>query len=117
MAIVGDLREWIGKEVVDESSAKVGKFVDVYFDVESDEPVFLVVDPGRRSDNLLVPAWNAAVSPDHVLVPYTAEALAGAPALSPGGELDTPNERDLFTYYKVQYVPSQTGSGRRLIRH
>ena len=117
MAIVEDLRSWIGKDVVDTESVKVGKFADVYFDVESDEPVFLVIDPGRRDDNLLAPAWNAAVSPDHVRLAYTTEALNGAPTLSQEGDLDTTTERDLFAFYKVDYVPSNTGSGRRLMRH
>ncbi len=117
MAIVGDLRNWIGKDVVDQTDGKVGKFTDVYYDVESDEPVFLVVDPGRRTDNLLAPAWNAAVSPERVQLPYTSDALSGAPTLDPAGDLDTATERELFAFYKVQYVPSQTGSGRRLIRH
>lgn len=117
MAIVGDLRSWIGKDVIDQADGKVGKFVDIYFDVESDEPVFLVVDAGRRTANLLTPAWNAAVTPDHIVLPYSAEALAGAPTLDQAGDLDTSTERDLFEFYKVQYVPSKTGSGRRLMRH
>jgi sporulation protein YlmC with PRC-barrel domain len=117
MAIVEDLRSWIGKDVVDQAAEKVGKFVDVYFDVESDEPVFLVVDPGRRTENLLVPAWNAAVTPEHVRLAYTAEGLAGAPTLEQEGDLDLDIERQLFAFYSVDYVPSRTGSGRRLVRH
>ena len=117
MAIVDDLRSWINKDVVDEQDQKVGKFRDLYFDVESDEPVFLVVDPGRRSGNLLAPAWNASVTPEHVRLAYTTEALAGAPTLAQDGDLDTGTERELFAFYKVEYVPSRTGSGRRLVRH
>jgi sporulation protein YlmC with PRC-barrel domain len=117
MAVVGDIRSWIGKEVVDEAANKVGKFTDVYFDVESDQPVFLVVDPGRRTQNILVPAWNASVTPDLVQLPYPPEELTGAPGLDPGGDLDTGTERELFSFYKIEYVPSHTGSGRRLIRH
>jgi sporulation protein YlmC with PRC-barrel domain len=117
MAIVDDIRSWIGKDVVDEGAQKVGKFTDVYYDVESDEAVFLVVDPGRRDDNVLVPAWNASVTPEHVRLAYDAEALKGAPTLTAEGELDAETERELFAFYKVEYVPSRTGSGRRLMRH
>jgi sporulation protein YlmC with PRC-barrel domain len=117
MAIVEDLRSWIGKDVLDSGGGSLGKFRDVYFDVESDEPVFLVVDPGRRHDNLLAPAWNASVTPEVVRVAYTSEALDGAPTLALEGDLDTDTEQKLFAFFQVEYAPSQTGSGRRLMRH
>ena len=117
MAIVEDLRSWIGKDVIDQAAEKVGRFVDVYFDVESDEPVFLVVNPGRRAENLLVPAWNATVSPDHVRLAYGLKGLEGAPTLDQEGDLNLDTERQLFAFYQVDYVPSRTGSGRRLVRH
>lgn len=117
MATVEDLRSWIGRDVVDIDDQKLGKFKDVYFDVESDDPVFIVIDPGRKDQDLLAPAWNAMVSPERVKVAYGSDVMGGAPTLAEEGDLDLDTEKDLFAHFRVAYVPSQTGTGRRLVRH
>jgi hypothetical protein len=116
MATIENLRQWIGKDLLDAQEKKAGKLADVYYDVESDEPIFLVLDTGRRHADVLVPAWNATTTPDHVAVPYEADALAVAPTIDLGSGLTVEDEQNLFSYYKVTYQPSQTKSGRRLMR-
>jgi sporulation protein YlmC with PRC-barrel domain len=116
MAIIEDLRQWVGKDVLDNGGEKAGKLADVYFDVETDQPVFLVVDTGKRHDDILVPAWNAATTPDHVTVSYDADVLSGAPTIDLGVGLTLEEEQQLFSFYSVTYEPSQTGSHRRLMR-
>jgi hypothetical protein len=116
MATIENLREWIGKELLDALGDKAGKLADVYYDVDSDEPIFLVLDTGRRHDDVLVPAWNATTTPDHVAVPYEPEARASAPTIDLQAGLTIEDEQKLFSYYKITYQPSQAKSGRRLMR-
>ncbi len=116
MATIEDLRLWISKDVLDQSGEKVGKLADVYFDVDTDAPSFLVIDTGRRKPSPLVPAWNAMTSPDHVVVPYDMATLDTAPALDPVVGLTVEDESALFDFYRVQYTPSHSASGRRLMR-
>ena len=116
MATIEDLREWIGKDLLDGQDDKAGKLADVYFDVETDQPLFLVMHTGKRQADVLVPAWNATTSPDHVAVPYAPDALANAPTVDLAVGLTIDEEQKLFAYYSVQYKPSSTGSGRRLMR-
>jgi sporulation protein YlmC with PRC-barrel domain len=116
MAIIEDLRDWRGRDVLAADGDKVGKLVDVYFDVESDQPLFLVVETGRKGPFVLAPAWNAATSPEHITLAYQPAALERAPTVDPGRGLSVEEEQKLFAYYKVDYQPSNTGSRRRLIR-
>jgi sporulation protein YlmC with PRC-barrel domain len=116
MATIEDLRQWIGKDLLDVHDEKVGKLADVYFDVESDQPIFLVLHGGKRDPDVLIPAWNATTSPDHVTVPYDADAISNAPAVDLAVGVSVDEEQKLFAYYSVEYRPSTTGSGRRLMR-
>jgi sporulation protein YlmC with PRC-barrel domain len=116
MAMIEDLRLWVGKDVLDAEGKKTGKLVDVYFDVETDSPVFLLVDMGRKRPGTLVPAWNAVTTPDHITVAYEEKALEGAPGIVVDEGLATTEEATAFAYYGVEYKPSATASGRRLMR-
>ena len=116
MAIIENLRDWRGREVLANDGVKVGKLLDVYFDVESDQPLFLVIETGRKGPLVLAPAWNAATSPEHITLPYQPSALEQAPTVDPDRGLSIEEEQKLFAYYRIDYQPSKTGSRRRLMR-
>jgi PRC-barrel domain len=116
VATIEDLRQWIGKDALDRGNEKVGKLVDVYYDVDSDHSLFLVVDTGRRKPSLLVPAWNAVTTPDHITVAYDPDALSIAPTVDLSVGLTVEEEARLFSFYGVEYKPSHSASGRRLMR-
>lgn len=116
MAIISDLRDWRGKDVLASDGDKIGRLHDVYFDVETDQPLFIVVDTGRRGPLVMAPAWNATTSPEDLTLPYQPAAFEQAPTVDPDHGLSIDDEKTVFAYYKVDYQPSQTGSGRRLMR-
>jgi sporulation protein YlmC with PRC-barrel domain len=117
MSEIENLRDWRGKEVLDPSGEKVGEVLDVYFDVETDEPRFLCVRAGwLRHHAVLIPVGGVTVSPDHLTVAVTKAAAEKAPAMELGGELSAEFEEKLFGYYALDYRRAQTPGGRRLVR-
>ncbi len=117
MAIVENIRDWRGKDVLDPDKEKIGKLAEVYFDAETDQAMFLVVRTGHLSHHyVFVPAGGVTTSPDHLTVGVTKEAVKTAPSIEPGGELSDADEAQVFRYYGFDYAPAATPSGRRLVR-
>jgi uncharacterized protein YrrD len=115
--VVENIRDWLGKNVLDAVGARIGVVDDVYFDIETDEPRFLRVKSGRlRHRIVLIPVAGVAASPDHLTVAVTKEMAKKAPAMEPGGELSADTEEKLFGYYALSYRPARTPGGRRLVR-
>ena len=110
-----NLREWQGDEVRDASGDKVGQLEEVYFDVETDEPAFLLVKAGFRGRQLVfVPVDGVRPGRAYLQVNRPKAAIERAPVMPPGGELLPQHEANIYSYYGLDYSPS--GSGRRLVR-
>lgn len=117
MGDIENLRDWQGKDVLDGSGEKIGSVEDVYFDSETDEPLFLRVTAGMlRHHIVLVPAAGVTASPDHLAVAVSKKVAKGAPTAEPGGELSPEFEERLFAYYGLEYHIGRTPGGRRLVR-
>lgn len=117
MAIVENIRDWRGKDVLGPDKEKLGKLEEVYFDAETDQAMFLVVRTGLVTHrHILVPAGGVITSPDDVTVGVTKDVVKAAPSVEPGGELSDEDEAQAFRYYGFDYVPAATPSGRRLVR-
>jgi sporulation protein YlmC with PRC-barrel domain len=115
MLQASNLREWVGDEVRDATGTKVGQLQDVYFDIETDEPAFLVVKAGWMGRQLIfVPVEGVRPGRAYLQVNRPKSALDGAPVMPPGGELAPQHEANIYGYYGLDYSPSV--SGRRLVR-
>ena len=117
MSEIENIRDWQGKDVLDLGGRKIGTVEDVYFDIETDESLFLRVTAGWwfRHRVVLITAGLTA-SPEHLTVAVTRHVAEKAPAMEPGGELSAEVEEELFGYYALDYRPARTPGGRRLIR-
>jgi sporulation protein YlmC with PRC-barrel domain len=110
-----NLRDWIGYDVVDTETDKIGQLNDIYVDTVSDEPSFLTVRIGGigRHRLIFVPAQGATVSPDAVRVQVSKKLALDCPAIETDGELPADDEPAIFEHYGMTYGH---GTARRLAR-
>lgn len=110
-----NIRDWLGKKVVDPSGAKIGDMEAVYYDTATDEPRFITVELGmfNRKRLVFVPLQGATVHPDHVKVTVERDQAKQAPAIETDGELPVEGEPAIFEHYGIDYGPR---TGRRLAR-
>jgi hypothetical protein len=113
VAEVENIADWRGKGIVD----KIGKLEDVYYDSETDEPVFGSVKEGVFGKHLtFVPLRGATASPDGLKVQVSKEAVKDAPDLKPDTQLDQGTEASIYGHFGLGYAPAQNPSGLRLAR-
>jgi hypothetical protein len=112
-----NVADWRGKNLVDRDGDKIGKLDDVYYDTETDEPVFGTVKIGLLSKRVtFVPLRQVQTSPDWLQVMVTKRQVKDAPRLDPDGELSGATEAAVYEHYGIAYEPPPTASGRRLGR-
>jgi sporulation protein YlmC with PRC-barrel domain len=113
-----NVADWRGKMLVDSRGEKIGKLLDVYVDVETDEPQFATVKEGLIDRHLtFVPVGGMTVGPDELQVVISKELVKTAPTMEQHGEeLSQADEKSLYHHYELNYTPINTESGRRLAR-
>ncbi|MFZ0995765.1 MAG: PRC-barrel domain-containing protein [Candidatus Dormiibacterota bacterium] len=117
MGELENLREWEGSDVLDSDHSKIGRLEDVYFDAETDQPVFITVHTGLFGSRLtFVPTENASLGQGYVEVARPKAAIHNAPHIEKGGELSPEEEVKLYKFYGLDYAPASNESGRRLVR-
>ena len=95
-----------GMDVCDESGAKVGKVSDVFLDADARYVRYLVVGTGmmgRRKGAIPVDEARYVDDGDgdpHIVVPYSRDHLAAAPALEDGDELTPEREHAIYDHYR-----------------
>lgn len=109
------LRDWVGKQVIDPSGAKIGEMEAVYVDTTSDDPSFATVEVGMIGRHWLafVPLDGATVSPDAVRVAFDKKQVTDAPSIATDGELAAEAEPEVFSHYGMA---TGNGQARRLAR-
>jgi hypothetical protein len=113
MIPVENIMEWRGQEVVDPSGDKLGKLEEVYFDGETDEPVFAAVKSGRLSKSLtLVPLADASVGREYVRVNRAKGEFKKAPSFDTDVELTLDDEAETYRHYGLEYTPAGEGARR-----
>ena len=114
-----DFSEWQGKDLIDRDGERIGKLEDVYFDVSTDQPQFGLVKEGLIGGRHLtfVPLTQVTIGPDFLQAAVSKAQVKDAPnaALDNDG-LSPADESALYHYYELNYTPSDTPSGRRLVR-
>ena len=118
MSAVENIAAWREHDVVDAGGQKVGPLRVIYYDIDTDEPLFLAVETGMLRHHLsFLPFAGAKVAQDHIQVPLAKSQIDHAPTLELGAELGRHQEAAIFERYALPYVPGPTQSRRRLIRH
>jgi hypothetical protein len=113
----GNIREWLGHEVVAADGHKIGTLESVYVDTASDQPAFATVTVGMPTRHRLVfvPLAGASVGPGYVKVSHPRDQVKSAPAIDTNGELPVADEAAIFAHYDLSYAQGTAGE-RRLAR-
>ena len=113
-----NVADWHGKMLIDSNGGKIGKLVDVYVDVETDELQFATVKEGFIGRHLtFVPLGGIQISPDGLQVAVAKEAVRSGPDIEMhGDELSQADESTLYHHFELNYTPIAPESGRRLAR-
>lgn len=117
MPEVENLHQWLGDDVVDPGGDRIGKLAEIYYDRDTDTPLFLGVQQGRiRHHMTFVPVSGVSVGKNYVATGLARSVVEGAPTVDDDGAVSSDVERELFEYYDMQYQSSFQG-GSRLVRH
>jgi hypothetical protein len=115
--VAESVADWRGHEVVDLDGDKLGKLEDVFYDVESDDAVFITVKMGGLLGKrlTLVAISGASVTPDVLRVNYRKSEVKDAPSYDPDMQLTVDQEAGAYQHYGLDYAEAP-GSARRLAR-
>jgi len=111
---VDDIRDWRGKDVVDQEGSKIGSLEAVYFDTSTDQAVFATVKVGIVGGGRLVfvPLVGARVSPKHIRVMTDKKLAKDAPSIETDGQLDSAAEPEVYSHYGITYERGPGGERR-----
>jgi hypothetical protein len=113
MIPVENITDWRGQDVLDTVGEKLGKLEEVYFDGETDAPVFAAVKSGRLSKSLtLVPLDKASVGREYIRVDRGKNEFKKAPSFDTDVELTLDDEAATYRHYGLEYTPAGEGARR-----
>ena len=95
---------WVGCAVDELGGRQVGKVEAVYGDASSQAPEWLLVRTSRAGNRRLVPGRDAVAANGRLWVPYSRDAIRGAPKAPKTkrrGELTRQSEQELLAHYGV----------------
>lgn len=108
-----DITAWRGQDVLDPDGEKLGKLEELYYDGETDTPMFIAVKSGLVGKKLtLIPLAGATVSPDYVRVAHTKKTVKDAPSFGTDTELTVDDETTVYAGWGVPYAPVGAGTRR-----
>jgi ferritin-like metal-binding protein YciE len=111
---IQEVTGWIGRIAQDPYGEPVGRIVGAMHDRETGMPEWLVVasDGGSETEGSLVPAGGAAVTGKRIRIVATADAVAQAPRLTLGDELDLEGKRAVAAHYGLVLDTGASGTGQ-----
>jgi hypothetical protein len=110
---VENITDWRGQDVLDAVGEKLGRLEEIYFDGETDAPVFAAVKSGRLSKSLtLVPLGEASVGREYVRVNRAKGEFKKAPSFDTDVELTLDDEAATYRHYGLDYTPAGSGARR-----
>src|SRR6266511_1232156 len=99
------VRRWKGRVALDRDGHRIGSVVDVYYDAETDEPGWALLDleqaDGKTS---LVPLGEANELAVGIQLPFELATVQRAPGMPAGGRLWPQDEAALYRYYGLEYT-------------
>ena len=114
---VEDIRQWRGRQVIDESGSRIGTLEAIYVDTATDQPSFATIRTGLpiRQRLVFAPLAGSTVGPEHLRVAHSKKRIKDAPAIGTDGELLAGDEQAVFEYYDLPYqaAPHERRLARR----
>ncbi len=106
------LEQFEGKTVVGSDGAKIGTIADVYFDKDTRQPEWALVNTGLfGTKSTFVPLRDATEADGGLRVPFDKATVKDAPKMDPDGQLSQREEAELYRHYGLEYSEAQSGSG------
>lgn len=111
---VEDLRDWVGKDVVDLDGSTIGDLESVYYDTARDVPTFACIKIGMlgRSKLVFVPLDDVKLSPKRLRVKFDKKLVKGSPSIEVDGQLELDRESEIFAHYDLEYNLGSSGERR-----
>ncbi|MGH3321087.1 MAG: PRC-barrel domain-containing protein [Streptosporangiaceae bacterium] len=118
MALVENLSDWRGHNVVDQDGNRIGRLEDIYVDTTTDKPSFAAVRVGMvgRHRITFVPLDGCSVAPSYLRVRHSRKTVKDAPTIEQESELPVELEAEIFRHYELPYSQVGAQGGRRLAR-
>lgn len=112
MATMEKVRTWRDRTVIDSLGDRIGKIEDVYYDEQTAQPEWALVNTGMLGDrhNFVPLPKVRTVGEDVIQVPYTEEQIRNAPAISAREELSMDQERQLYEYYGIDWAQTESST-------
>lgn len=112
-ATLEDVRQYRGKNVLDEQGSKVGTIDDVYYDEQTNVPEWARVNTGWFGlQHNFVPLMGAeTVDASTIRINWSAHVVKNTPRLDGDLELSPQEEQELADYYGLQYTEAEHSSG------
>ena len=99
------VRRWKGRVALDRDGHRIGSVVEIYYDAETDEPGWALLDleqsDGKTS---LVPLGVASELSVGIRLPFERATVRRAPGMPPGRRLWPQDEAALYRYYGREYT-------------
>lgn len=103
-AITPDSETWVGRQLTDGDHHHVGTIEEIYYDEQSDEPVWMVVKTGRLgARRAFVPAASTTLGRDGVVTIYPKRQIEEAPRIDAVDDLPEAELRSLYSHYGLRY--------------
>jgi hypothetical protein len=105
---------WAGSRLDEMGGSSVGRVQGVMVDVQSGEPVWVVVKLGRFGKLTVVPAGDCAPGAGHVWAAHEREVIRGAPAVDAALRFTREDELEICAHYGIRDDQARAGevSGR-----
>lgn len=104
--------DYHGRTVVDSEGEKVGTVSQLYEDIHTGKPEWVLVKTGLfGTGETFVPVAGASSEGDQLRVPYAKSQVKDAPRVEAGGELSSEDEDRLYQHYGLNRSTGLPGSG------
>lgn len=100
-------------KVYDPSGERIGKVDDVFYDEQTRQPEWLLVDTGVFSKDTMIPIVDVDLqrTEDGIRVPFSKDQVKNAPDMGIDEDyLDERQERELYDYYGIPYGEERSGT-------
>jgi sporulation protein YlmC with PRC-barrel domain len=99
------VRRWKGRIVLDRDGQHIGSVEEIYYDPETDQPGWALLDLGEADGTTsLVPLAEATEWRERIHVPYDRVTVLHAPGMPPTRRLWPQDEAALYSYYNLDYT-------------
>ena len=94
-------RSLVGHNLIGANGEKIGKIGNLYVDVTTGEPEWLVIKAGMLGGDRFVPMTEVTVKDGDAVVAFDKGKVKGAPHSMGEGALSPTQEKSLYRYYGV----------------